>query len=144
MERSANAVREAEFRNVLFSPGAQGVKRLLDAVCAAALAVFALPLGTAIALAIVLDSPGLVFLPIHALDGTPSVPSLEVRTMIAASDATFREYLERSPKSSREWQLTPRLRNDPRITLAGRLLRRTSFDELPLRTAHKVLLGQRA
>jgi len=34
------------------------------------------------------------------------------------------------PQEALEWQLTRKLRSDPRVTRVGRLLRRTSLDEL--------------
>ncbi len=35
------------------------------------------------------------------------------------------------PGIAAEWRTTQKLRNDPRVTRAGQLLRRTSIDELP-------------
>jgi undecaprenyl-phosphate galactose phosphotransferase len=53
------------------------------------------------------------------------------RTMVVNADAVLEELLERDPEARQEWASCHKLRDDPRITRAGRLLRRTSLDELP-------------
>ena len=110
----------------------RGVKGFFDFVLAAALTLIALPLGAAIALAIVLDSRGPVFFR-HTRLGRGRRPFRlwKFRTMIVASDGAFQEYLDRNPELAREWRLTHKLRSDPRITRVGRFLRKTSLDELP-------------
>jgi exopolysaccharide production protein ExoY len=40
------------------------------------------------------------------------------------------DYLERHPELAEEWRATWKLRNDPRVTRVGRLMRRYSLDEL--------------
>ncbi|MEO8592715.1 MAG: sugar transferase [Candidatus Solibacter sp.] len=119
-------------RGALFSPTSQRLKRLFDIVFALTLALLALPLGVLIALAIMLDSRGLVFF-CHTRLGRGRRPFRlwKFRTMTAAGDAAFQEHLDRNPGSAHEWHATRKLRNDPRITRAGRFLRKTSLDELP-------------
>lgn len=56
---------------------------------------------------------------------------LKLRTMVPNADAVMEEYLANDPAARAEWDHHQKLRNDPRITAAGRLLRRTSLDELP-------------
>jgi lipopolysaccharide/colanic/teichoic acid biosynthesis glycosyltransferase len=51
--------------------------------------------------------------------------------MVANADQVLEDYLSRHPDQAREWELTHKLREDPRVTRVGRLLRRTSLDELP-------------
>jgi Undecaprenyl-phosphate galactose phosphotransferase WbaP len=53
------------------------------------------------------------------------------RTMKIESDGDFEQYLENNPEAKNEWLKNFKLKKDPRITWVGRLLRRTSLDELP-------------
>jgi undecaprenyl-phosphate galactose phosphotransferase len=51
--------------------------------------------------------------------------------MVVDADRTLQEVLASDPALAAEWNSTRKLRRDPRITRVGRLLRRTSMDELP-------------
>jgi lipopolysaccharide/colanic/teichoic acid biosynthesis glycosyltransferase len=53
------------------------------------------------------------------------------RTMYPRADWILAEHLKRNPAAREEWNLTHKLRIDPRITRLGRVLRKTSMDELP-------------
>jgi lipopolysaccharide/colanic/teichoic acid biosynthesis glycosyltransferase len=53
------------------------------------------------------------------------------RTMRPRADWILAEYLKRNPAARDEWHLSHKLRMDPRITPFGRMLRKTSLDELP-------------
>jgi lipopolysaccharide/colanic/teichoic acid biosynthesis glycosyltransferase len=55
----------------------------------------------------------------------------KLRTMVAHADAKLADYLASNPAAQFEWDTTQKLKNDPRITRMGRLLRKTSLDELP-------------
>jgi lipopolysaccharide/colanic/teichoic acid biosynthesis glycosyltransferase len=55
----------------------------------------------------------------------------KLRTMVPDADALLQECLERCPKSRAEWDAKQKLKSDPRITTIGRVLRKTSMDELP-------------
>lgn len=116
----------------LLRPGAGTVKRALDVVVAVGLALVFLPVGLLIALAILLDSPGPVFFG-HTRVGKGRRPFRlwKFRSMVKDADTRLAEFLERNPARAREWALAHKLRNDPRVTRVGRLLRKTSLDELP-------------
>ncbi len=53
------------------------------------------------------------------------------RTMHLHGERILAEHLKRDAGARDEWHHTYKLRNDPRITRLGRLLRKTSLDELP-------------
>lgn len=53
------------------------------------------------------------------------------RSMVANADAALATYLRAHPAARAEWDRTQKLKNDPRITPVGRILRKTSLDELP-------------
>jgi len=53
------------------------------------------------------------------------------RSMAVKNEALLRDYLAKHPAARTEWMRDRKLRHDPRITLVGRFLRRTSLDELP-------------
>jgi lipopolysaccharide/colanic/teichoic acid biosynthesis glycosyltransferase len=58
-------------------------------------------------------------------------PMLKLRTMVPDSDARLARLLDGDPALRAEWDTTQKLRNDPRVTRLGALLRQTSLDELP-------------
>ena len=55
----------------------------------------------------------------------------KLRTMVPDADARLADYLATNPQAKAEWESTQKLKKDPRITPIGRLLRKTSMDELP-------------
>ena len=104
------------------------LKRAVDiitvGVCSPLLALFWLTL----ALAIKLDSPGPVFFRQIRLgkDGKP-FKALKFRSMYQDAEAQLAELVKHNEASGPIFKI----RNDPRVTRVGRLLRRTSLDELP-------------
>jgi lipopolysaccharide/colanic/teichoic acid biosynthesis glycosyltransferase len=55
----------------------------------------------------------------------------KLRTMVADAEGRLAAHLAADPAAKAEWEETQKLRNDPRTTAFGRILRRTSIDELP-------------
>lgn len=55
----------------------------------------------------------------------------KLRTMVEDADIRLKEYLDANPEAKAEWELTQKLKNDPRITSTGHFMRKTSLDELP-------------
>lgn len=53
------------------------------------------------------------------------------RTMVANASEVLEELFERQPDLRAEWILHHKLKDDPRVTTIGKLLRSTSLDELP-------------
>ncbi|MEY1554565.1 sugar transferase [Yoonia sp. R2331] len=55
----------------------------------------------------------------------------KLRTMVTDADAALAAHLASHPAARAEWDANQKLRDDPRITRIGRVLRKISFDELP-------------
>lgn len=58
-------------------------------------------------------------------------PCLKFRSMVLNGDAVLSTHLAENPEARAEWNATQKLMNDPRITPAGKFLRKSSLDELP-------------
>ena len=112
------------------------LKRALGIVVSAAALILALPLLLIAAIAIKLDSPGPVFF-VHERVGRHGrrFKLLKLRTMVPDAERRVEEL--RAASAHPAWLL---LDNDPRVTRVGRVLRRTSIDELPQLV--NVILGQ--
>jgi exopolysaccharide biosynthesis polyprenyl glycosylphosphotransferase len=115
------------------------VKRVMDAFGALVGMVALAPVFVAVAVGIKLDSPGPVFYRHERLGrGGKPFRAFKFRTMHL--DACRGERYGGGHAEARfaalvaagsEFQATYKFRNDPRVTRFGRLLRRTSLDELP-------------
>jgi undecaprenyl-phosphate galactose phosphotransferase len=55
----------------------------------------------------------------------------KLRSMVPDADAVLKELLERDPDARAEYEADFKLKNDPRITKIGHVIRKTSIDELP-------------
>jgi exopolysaccharide production protein ExoY len=55
----------------------------------------------------------------------------KLRSMVPNADAVLKSYLDSNAEARAEWDRNQKLRNDPHITRVGRLIRKTSLDELP-------------
>jgi lipopolysaccharide/colanic/teichoic acid biosynthesis glycosyltransferase len=55
----------------------------------------------------------------------------KLRTMVPDAERVLARRLDQDPALKAEWEKHYKLRKDPRVTLAGRFLRKTSLDELP-------------
>lgn len=55
----------------------------------------------------------------------------KLRSMIPNAEQALEGYLRENPAARREWDVTQKLKEDPRITRVGQLIRKTSLDELP-------------
>ncbi len=106
-------------------------KRAFDIVAVLLLALMVLPLLV-------------VFGTLIRLDGGPAFYSQprvgrngrifrfwKLRTMTVDAERRLAELLEADAAARAEWITTQKLKSDPRITPLGRLLRKTSLDELP-------------
>jgi len=107
-------------------------KRTFDVIFSA-LALLALaPLFLLIALLLKMTGRGPVFYSHQRIGETgQSFGCLKFRTMHVDADRKLQEILAADPLARAEWAKSFKLKNDPRITRLGRLLRRTSLDELP-------------
>jgi exopolysaccharide production protein ExoY len=56
---------------------------------------------------------------------------LKFRTMVADAPERLRNLLETDAAAAAEWAQCQKLRNDPRVTPIGAILRKSSLDELP-------------
>jgi exopolysaccharide production protein ExoY len=107
-------------------------KRLVDIIFSAGSLAFLMPLFGLIAILIKISDGGPVFYR-HWRVGHAQrrFACLKFRTMVLDGDKALRQHLMASPNAAREWVETCKLKNDPRVTTIGALLRKLSLDELP-------------
>ena len=107
-------------------------KQLFDVVFSLLVIVATLPLTLPIALLIKLSDGGPVFYGHRRITMSgKEFLCLKFRTMHVDADKRLEHILNSEPAARQEWEQTFKLKNDPRVTRLGRILRRTSMDELP-------------
>jgi lipopolysaccharide/colanic/teichoic acid biosynthesis glycosyltransferase len=104
-------------------------KRIMDLVIVLLSSPFWIPVLVLIALAIYISSPGarVIYTNKRAGRGGKSFLFYKFRTMVPNAEALKEKYMHLNELQWPDFKLT----NDPRVTQIGKLLRRTSLDELP-------------
>ena len=104
------------------------VKRGMDVIGAVAGLLFSIPLVAIAALAIKLDSPGPVFYrQVRIGEHGKPFRILKLRSMVVDADRQIEKLVDFERLSEPVYKI----KDDPRITRVGRILRRTSLDEAP-------------
>jgi hypothetical protein len=117
------------------------IKRAMDIFIVLVVGLFILPLVAVIALLIKIDSPGPVIYAQQRIGRNGRrFWAWKFRTMVVNADEVLKQYLAADPLLRQEWKENHKLKKDPRVTRIGRLLRKTSLDELP--QLWNVLLGE--
>jgi lipopolysaccharide/colanic/teichoic acid biosynthesis glycosyltransferase len=115
-------------RVVIFRRHYRIAKRLFDVfVCLSSLPIV-LPLALFIALLIWIDDPGpVLFRQMRTGKGGKRFPMYKFRTMVTNAEELKEKYAHLNELTWPDFKIS----DDPRITRMGRLLRKTSLDELP-------------
>jgi len=106
----------------------QRLQRVCDVVLTLALLVILLPLFFLLALLVRLDSPGpVLFIQKRVGKHGQEFPFFKFRSMVADAEARRALIEQHNERSGPVFKI----KNDPRVTRVGRVLRKYSLDELP-------------
>lgn len=107
------------------------LKRVLDVCLVVLSAPVTVPLVLFLALIIALDGHNPFYSQMRVGRNGKPFRFWKLRSMVPDADRTLEAYLSQHPAARLEWDATQKLKNDPRITRIGRVLRKLSIDELP-------------
>lgn len=110
---------------------ARHVKRLLDVLFVLCVIPFVLPVVLLLAFMVARDGGSPFYTQLRVGREGRSFRLWKLRSMVHNADTQLEEYLSQNPAARAEWDLTQKLKSDPRITRLGYFLRKSSLDELP-------------
>jgi len=118
-----------------FTPGQMfylAVKRLIDILCGLFGLILLIPLTIIIKLVYLVtgDKARIFYRQKRIGENGKEIRIWKFRSMVPNADEVLKELLK-DPKYKTEWDENQKFSNDPRITKAGKILRKTSIDELP-------------
>jgi exopolysaccharide production protein ExoY len=107
-------------------------KRAIDLFLATTALVLLFPLLLIVAMIVKLGDRGPVLYSHTRIGfGGATFGCLKFRTMKIDASAQLAELLRTNPAARTEWETTWKLKSDPRVTVVGEILRKSSIDELP-------------
>ncbi|HEY7580417.1 MAG TPA: sugar transferase [Acetobacteraceae bacterium] len=107
------------------------MKRVIDCALAATALIILSPILAIIALMVGMDGGPVIFAHPRVGRNGKLFRCYKFRTMFVGASECFKEYLALHPNLAIIWSRDWKLEFDPRITDIGRVLRKTSLDELP-------------
>jgi Undecaprenyl-phosphate galactose phosphotransferase WbaP len=132
MVKISTLLRQTEVTAVGDLPVGGAAKRVIDVTIALLALIVLSPLMLMIVVLMKLTDPGPVFFG-HKRVGFEGrhFHCFKFRSMATNSAELLQRLLQSDPVARAEWETSQKLRNDPRVTRLGRILRETSLDELP-------------
>lgn len=120
-------------RNNLAKKTNRRIKRIFDIVFSLLTMVIIIPVSIVVIILIMIESPGAAPIFKHYRVGKDGklFPCYKFRSMVPNAKEKLQEYLKNNPEAKIEWDKYFKLKNDPRITKVGKIIRKTSIDELP-------------
>ncbi|MFO7962795.1 MAG: sugar transferase [Desulfobacterales bacterium] len=107
-------------------------KRFFDIIFSSLVIAATFPLWLAITIFIKLEDGGPIFFKhTRIMENGKTFGCLKFRTMHVDADKRLNVLLMENDSLRKEWEETFKLKNDPRVTIVGKILRKTSMDELP-------------
>jgi Undecaprenyl-phosphate galactose phosphotransferase WbaP len=132
MARDLGGTCALEIEYNLLNPWALRAKRVADLAVTLIGGILVLPLFVVLALLVYLESGTPIFHRDWRMGKEDELFScIKFRTMVSDAEDLLQEMLEEDPELRKEYSKYHKLRDDPRVTRIGRLLRKTSLDELP-------------
>ena len=107
------------------------LKRVFDITASLSFLIMLSPLLILISRKVAADGGPAIYGHERIGKGGKTFKCLKFRSMAVNSAELLQELLHNDPEAKKEWEETFKLKNDPRITKIGHVLRRTSMDELP-------------
>jgi len=107
------------------------VKRILDVALILMASIIVVPVVMILACLVALDGQSPFYSQQRVGKNGKTFRLWKIRTMTVGAEDLLEEYLGQNPEAAREWHLHQKLKHDPRVTKIGRILRKTSVDELP-------------
>ena len=109
------------------------IKRIFDIVCAFIGCLFLLPVAIIVKISYILnkDYDSIFFKQQRIGKDGKLFNFYKFRSMVPNADEVLFKLLETDEEAANEYKINKKLENDPRITKMGKILRKTSIDELP-------------
>ena len=109
------------------------VKRIFDIFVGLIGLVFLLPVSLIVKIAYMIngDFESIIYKQARIGKNGKTIYIYKFRTMVPHADVMLFELLKKNKKLRKEWEANQKLDNDPRITKVGKVLRKTSIDEMP-------------
>ncbi len=106
--------------------------RFFDVTISVTAIIFLLPVFVITAALVYFQDRGTIFYAQERIGfGGKKFKCFKFRSMLKNSQEILTELLEKNLEARAEWSRDHKLKNDPRITMFGRFIRKTSIDELP-------------
>jgi undecaprenyl-phosphate galactose phosphotransferase len=119
------------FRNNAHHSLRRLIKDVFDRIVALSAIVLLLPVGVIVAIIVAMDGGPVLFRHTRLGQNGRRFGCFKFRSMAVDADKLLAHTLATDPAAAAEWAMTQKLRDDPRVTRVGRILRSTSIDELP-------------
>lgn len=108
------------------------VKRTYDLVISGMALIVLAPIMLFICLLIKIDSKGPAILVQERIGENGKIFKMyKYRSMVVGADKLLDKYLKENEEARKEYKKYKKLQNDPRVTKIGKIIRKTSIDELP-------------